>query len=76
MRFACSVSYSRTHYEYSNDWASVSLFEATVAAIASGGFAYTFEGNSLSTATAVVLVAATPESIATLERVFQLDPCT
>jgi hypothetical protein len=55
------------------DWSSVSLFEATVAAITAGGFAYTFEGSSLATASAVVLIAAGPGPIATLEKIFRLE---
>ncbi|MEY2577821.1 MAG: hypothetical protein QOI49_645 [Verrucomicrobiota bacterium] len=58
------------------DWSSVSLFEATVVALSAGGFAYTFAGKSLASASAVILIAAASDSVAILEGVFQLEAIT
>jgi hypothetical protein len=56
------------------DWDSVSLAEAVVCTMLSGGFAYAFDLKSPERSRAVTLIAAVPDSIMRLEQAFKLPP--
>ena len=56
------------------DWSSVSIFEAVFRAMTAGGFIYAFDSESSHNPPALVFIAAVPDSITVLERVFALPP--
>jgi len=56
------------------DWSRVSLFEAVTRTIQLGGFVHDFDRREAQGNTPVVLIAADPKSVATLEKMFGLQP--
>ena len=56
------------------DWSRVSIFEAVFRAMTAGGFIYGFDSESSHSPPALVFIAALPDSITVLERVFALPP--